>query len=272
MQISVPAYYYAQRGIDLSLPYPGEGIIGWGKTDIEIEPERTAVIIMHAWNPLPYEEYPEQSEIVEYLSRVEPIVKNRIEPFLADVRASGMRLIHVAAGFEPELQDFAGYHRMQKKYPPTQHERISCSEAHKALEMKRRLLNIAATPQFHDRIEETYYKYTFRIKPQEHEDVVCASNQLFALCRDEGIDHLIYSGFAVNACLKTSPCGYTDMTRHGIMCSIVGDLTTAVESKETCREQLNLKNGLWQYAVWGGFVFLSQDLRQTLLPQYPKQK
>lgn len=263
--IQVPAHYYAQRGIDISLEHPGTGIIGWKQADIPIEPERTAVVIMHAWNPLPYDQWPEQYEIVEYLKRVEPIVKNRIIPFLDDVRAKGVRLIHVAAGFEPQLQEFDGYHRIQAKYPPAYHETITCSKAHEALRHRRRLLGIAATEEFHNRIEESYYQYTFRIKPQPHEDVVCASNQLFQLCRDEGIDHLIYTGFAVNACLKSSPCGYTDMVRHGIMCSIVGDLTTAVECKETCVEQRNLENGLWQFAVWGGFVFLSQDLKNTLL-------
>lgn len=268
--IQVPAHYYAQCGIDITLPHPGTAMNGWGKADIPIEPERTAVIIMHAWQPLPPDQWPEQYEIVEYLSRVEPIVKNRIEPFLEAVRASGVRLIHVAAGFEPELQEFAGYNRIREKYPPTSHAQITCSEAHKELELLRRIMNLGGSRERYERIEESYYHYTFRIKPQDHEDVVCASNQLFSLCRDEGIDHLIYTGFAVNACLKSSPCGYTDMTRHGIMCSIVGDLTTAVESKETCEKQICLENGLWQYAVWGGFVFLAEDLKNTLLKKKTK--
>ena len=268
--VQVPAYYYSQRGIDISLPHPGLGIKGWGKTDIPIDPKRTAVLVMHCWDPLPYEQFPEAYEIVEYLSRANKIYEERLMPFLEEVRRSGMRVIHVALGFEPELQKFAGYHRIQKKYPPAKYETIQCSPEHEQLRYRRRLLNLAGDKEFYDRIEETYGHYTFAIKPLDHEDVVCRDNQLFGICRDEGIDHLIYTGFAVNACLVSSPCGYIDMTRHGIMCSIVGDLTTAVECKETCEEQLHRQVGLWQYAVWGGFVFLADDLKKTLLAEPPK--
>lgn len=265
--IKVPAYYYSQSGIDVTLPHPGLGIKGWGKTDIPIDPKRTAVVVMHCWKLLPYEQFPECYQIVEYNSRVNKIYTERLKPFVEEVRKSGTRVIHIAAGFEPELQKFAGYHRMLEKYPPVHREQIVCSPEHEQLRLQRRLLNLASDKTFCDRIEESYNHYCFEIKPLDHEDVVFAENQLFSLCRDEGIDHLIYVGFAVNACLVSSACGYIDMTRRGIMCSIVGDLTTAVESKETCQEQLNRQIGLWQFAVWGGFVFLSEDLKEHLLKE-----
>ena len=63
-----------------------------------------------------------------------------------------------------------------------------------------------------------------------------------------------------------SPCGCLDMTRRGLVCSIVGDLTTAVENKESCETQRNREYGLWQFAVQGGYVFLSDSL-VDLLPK-----
>ena len=103
--------------------------------------------------------------------------------------------------------------------------------------------------------------------PADQEDVACTSEQLFGLCREYGINHLIYTGFAVNACLTMSPCGMYDMMRYGCMCSIIRDLTTAVENRESCAQQTHKEYGLWAFSLWGGFVFDQSDIEQELLTE-----
>jgi len=49
MEVQIPAFYYAQQGADPSLPHPGESFGGWKKTDIPIDWDHTAIIVMHAW-------------------------------------------------------------------------------------------------------------------------------------------------------------------------------------------------------------------------------
>ena len=258
MAIMIPAYYYAHQGADVSLPCPAMTFGGWQQTQVPIDPARTAVIVMHAWE-LP-KEVPALYRHVEYVKRANQIMEEKFPDFLAMIRRSGVRLIHVAAGFEKELQTFPGYQRVCQKYQPERYETINATPEHEALRHRHWRLTGADAQEYHEQLEAAYENYRFAIKPTDEEDVVCASNQLFGLCREYGIEHLIYTGFAVNACLTMSPCGFLDMTRRGVMCSIVGDLTTAVENKETCQTQSNRAYGLWQFAVQSGFVFLSKDL------------
>ena len=87
----------------------------------------------------------------------------------------------------------------------------------------------------------------------------------YQLCKAKGINHLIYTGFCVNACLTMSPCGMYDMSRRGVICSVVRDLTTAVENRESARTESNKAYGLWAFSLWGGFVFDQADVENELL-------
>lgn len=261
--MNIPAYYYAQQGADSALPHPGLGLRGWCETEVPVDPAHTAVIVMHAWR-VPKTEGLYQH--VEYLKRADKIMEERFPSFLQAVRQSGVRLIHVAAGFETALDKFPGYHRVQQECPPEQYKTIDSSPALQELKMRHWRLTGAEDQAHHEQIEAGYANYSFAIEPLEHEDVVTTANQLLYLCRKHKLEHLIYTGFAVNACLMLSPCGCLDMTRRGLICSIVGDLTTAVENKESCIGQRNLEYGLWQFSVQGGYVFLSDSL-VDLLPK-----
>lgn len=263
--MNIPAYYYAQQGADYSLPQPALGFYGWQKTEVPIDPDRIAIVVMHAWKTPDTEGLRQH---VEYLKRADKIMEERFPSFLQAVRQSGVRLIHVAAGFERALDEFPGYHRVKQECPPEQYETIDNSPVLQELKMRHWRLTGAKDQAHHEQIEAGYVNYDFAIKPEDNEDVVTTANQLLYLCRKHKIEHLIYTGFAVNACLLLSPCGSLDMTRRGLICSIVGDLTTAVESKESCIGQRNLEYGLWQFAVQGGYVFLSDTLvDHCLLPQ-----
>ena len=261
--MNVPAYYYAQQRANCALEHPGLGFRGWCQTEVPVEPAHTAIIGMHAWR-VPKTEGLYQH--VEYIERANQILQARFPAFLDAVRNSGVRLIHVAAGFETALNRFPGYHRIKQECPPEHYETIDSSPALEELKMRHWRQTGAENQDHHEQIEAGYAKYDFAIEPLDHEDVVTTANQLLYLCRKHKIEHLIYTGFAVNACLMLSPCGCLDMTRRGLVCSIVGDLTTAVENKESCETQRNREYGLWQFAVQGGYVFLSDSL-VDLLPQ-----
>ena len=262
MPILTPGYYYAQQGADPTQEYPAMGFGGWNKADVPIEPERTAVLVMHAWKVPDYEAHMRH---LEYLSRANAIIRDKFPPFLQAVRSKGIRLIHIAGGFEHVLPTLPGYQRITGKYPAAQVQEIELSKEMKHLCEKHWSLVGAQNDDYAAQFERAYAEYDLAVKPLDDEDVVVAENQLFSLCCEHGIEHLIYTGFAVNACLLSARCGMVDMSRHGLMCSVVGDLTTAVENKETCKTQENLKYGLWKFATQRGFVFLSEDLRGTLL-------
>ena len=263
MLIDVPAYYYAQHGADVTAQHPALSFQGWTETQVPLDPVRTAVVVMHSWKLPGTEQCPGLFKHLEYGSRADDSMENRFPAFLEAVRKSGIRLIHVAAGFEPQLQEFSGYHAVRKKYPPQGEPRITPTK--QMLELKERHWHQSCSANADDYadIERSFRLRGFTILPRDNEEVVTASNQLFEICSENGIEHLIYTGFAVNACLTMSPCGFLDMVRRGFMCSVVGDLTTGVENKESCLTQANRNYGLWQFAMQGGYVFLSECLKET---------
>ena len=100
--------------------------------------------------------------------------------------------------------------------------------------------------------------------PMGEELIAKDPQQLFTVCRESGINHLIYSGFAINWCLLGSPGGMLDMYRRGIMCSAIRQAVTAVENKETAAEELCKEIGLWRVALQFGFVFDDHDIISAL--------
>ena len=101
-------------------------------------------------------------------------------------------------------------------------------------------------------------------KPVGDEPIAENAQQLFALCRESRVNHLIYAGFAINWCLLLSPGGMADMSKHGIMCSALRQAVTAVENKQTARDELCKELGLWRVAVAFGYVFDVGDFVSAL--------
>ena len=71
-------------------------------------------------------------------------------------------------------------------------------------------------------------------------------------------------GFALNWCLLMSPGGMVDMARHGCLCSTIREATTAVENRETARQELEKQQALWRVALEFGFVFGLEDFLAAL--------
>ena len=97
-------------------------------------------------------------------------------------------------------------------------------------------------------------------RPRDDEDIAENGHQLFVVCKAHGVNHLIYTGFAINWCLLLSPGGMAEMSKHGILCSTIKEATTAVENKETARAQTCKEVALWRVALAFGFVFEMADV------------
>ena len=65
------ASYYQQFDADFSLDVPAEGYGGWKAADIEIAPQHTAVVVMHAWDTGTREQFPGWRRAVEYMPRAQ---------------------------------------------------------------------------------------------------------------------------------------------------------------------------------------------------------
>ncbi|NLA85532.1 MAG: hypothetical protein GX854_13710 [Clostridiales bacterium] len=267
MEKIVPAWYYQQFDADYNLEFPGEGYGGWKKADLPINPERTAVILMHAWDTGTMEEFPGWYRAVEYIPRAVEICDNLLPGFLQKLRKSGIKLIH-AASPNQNLDKYPGYSKTLQICGPDKfhYEHIEVDETLEKLR-KFHADNAVVGSRNREDVRRGQAKLDFypTARPLDHEEIVKTSEQLFKLCKYYGINHLIYTGFAINMCLVASPCGCVDMIRHGIICSAIRDLVTAVENKETCRYQLNKEYGLCYLSVLSGYVYDLPDIEKYLL-------
>jgi hypothetical protein len=267
--VRLNAHYYQQFDADLSRPVPAEGYGGWKETMIEVSVERTAVVVMHAWDTGTPERHPGWYRAVEYLPRANEIGRTVLPVLLSAVRRAGMPLFHVVGGGD-YYKGYAGYQRAVRlagpsPAPPAQAEADPVFQRLKSFREE----NVFTGPRNQEDVSQGLKSLDFMpsARPLGDEGVAEDDRQLFALCADAGVNHLIYAGFAINWCLLMSPGGMVDMNRRGFVCSTVRQAVTAVENRETARKELNKELGLWRVALAFGFVFDLEDLLSALGPR-----
>ncbi len=267
--MKVLAHYYQQFDADYSLDVPAEGFGGWKSAEVELSDANTAVVLMHAWDVGPQSDCPGLWRHVEYVPRANRILKEVFPPLVAGVRKGGMPLIHVV-GYGDYFQHMAGYKKAVEiagpevkrdhlsKYVPADPGILALREF--------RAANVAIGKHNEADLKKRTYKTVFPVEaePLESEFICETTHQLFKVCAHLKVNHLIYAGFAVNWCILKEQGGMIDMQRRGLMCSVVRDAVTAVENKETARDELNKQEGLWRVATRYGLVFDSKDLVESL--------
>jgi hypothetical protein len=255
--LRLPAHFYQQFDADFSLDVPGEGYGGWQCEEIEISREHTAVVVMHAWDAGTREEFPGWHRAVEYIPRSYAIAETVFPKLLGAVRESGMKLFHVVGG-GAYYKEYPGYKRAVAIAgpPPPPLEQITPDPVLERLRQFRADRVFVGKHNQED-VQRGIKQMTFlkQAMPQGDEGIAENGHQLFALCKEAGINHLIYAGFAINWCLLLSPGGMADMSGRGVMCSAFRQAVTAVENKETARQELCKELGLWRVALAYGFVF-----------------
>ncbi len=264
--VRVPTSYYQQFDADPRLDVPAEGYGGWKKTVLELDLRRTGVVIMHAWDTGTWEEFPGWHRCVEYLPRAEAICRTVFPKLLGGVRSAGVSLFHVVGGGQ-YYQKLPGYQRAQRLAgpPPQPREMIPADPTLQRLQQFRSE-NVFVGKHNQADVARGFARLDFapEARPVGDEGVAENGDQLFALCKEAGVNHLIYAGFAINWCLLLSPGGMHEMSGRGLLCSAFRDATTAVENKESARRQWAKELGLWRVALAFGFVFDVDDFLAAL--------
>jgi len=264
--MKLTASYYQQFDADPGLDVPGEGYGGWREAKIGISPEHTAVVVMHAWDMGTREQYPGWHRCVEYIPRAQEICARVFPPLLEAVRESNLNLLHVVGGGD-YYKDYPGYKKALQLTgdAPSAMERIPTDPVLDRLH-EFRAQHVFVGKHNEPDVAAGFANLDFapEAKPVGDEGVAENSEQLFALCKDAGINHLIYAGFAIDWCLLMSPGGMVDMSRRGMMCSAIRQAVTAVENKDSARDELHKETGLWRVALAFGFVFDVDDLIAAL--------
>lgn len=264
--LKIVAHYYQHYDADFSRDVPEEGFGGWKRAELEFSPEHTAVVMMHAWEAGVREQYPGWYRVVPYLPRANAICREVFPKLLAAVRASDLALFHVVGGgdYHKELPGYKRAVQLAGPEPPPLEQVKSDPIRDQLLAYKRE----HAYPGLHNEpdIKRGFDNLDFPPEARPHGDEGVAENghQLFALCKDRGINHLVYCGFAINWCLLLSPGGMAEMQKYGLMCSALRQATTAVENKETARYEICKQTALWRVSLAFGFVFDVEDFVRAL--------
>lgn len=254
--------YYQQFDADFSLEYPAEGYGGWKKAELEFDLDRTALVVMHAWDCGTKEEYPGWFRCVDYIPRSYDICERVLPPIMAVARSSGMALYHVVRPNSEYYKSYAGYRRALALAGETapRPETIGPNPELARLHQFRREHVFPGAHNEGDILRgQPHIDFPEPVKPEGDEGIAESSEQLFALCKADGICHLIYTGFAINGCLVSSPGGMVDMQRRGLLCSAIRQAVTAIENKETVRHETAKEIALWQVALLYGFVIDDTD-------------
>jgi len=264
--MKVKAAYYQQFDADFTRDVPAEGYGGWKESEIEISPQRSAVVIMHAWDAGTREQYPGWHRAVEYFPRANGICRDVLPRLLRALRASDCGLFHVV-GRGDYYKHYPGYRKTADLAGP-EPDPLEAIEVDHVLTRLRQFRSDHVFVGKHNQqdVKRGFENLDFvaEAMPLRGEAIAENSHQLFALCKDAGVNHLIYAGFAVDGCLLLSPAGMVDMSRRGIMCSVFRQAVTAVENKESARTQAAKEIALWRVALLFGFVFDVDDFIEAL--------
>jgi len=203
--------------------------------------------------------------VVEYIPRANNIVEMVFPPLLAAARQK-MSVLHVVSDSN-YYKHLPGYKRAVElagvpALPFPQADRDPTYDALQKLRLEDGCIGA------HNRkdVERGFARLDFPdpARPLGDEGVAENAQQLFALCKAQGINHLIYVGFAINWCLLMSPGGMIDMRRHGMICSTIPQAVTAVENKDSARRELAKELALWRVGMNFGFVYELEDVLDAL--------
>jgi len=265
--VQIPSHYYQVFDLDFTREIPAEGIGGWKMKDLPFSLDHSALVVMHAWDVGTREEFPGWHRVVEYFPRAEKILQGPLPKLLQAARSASLKIYHVSAG-EISCRHLPGYQRTLDFAGPPEPggEQIATDLVHRQLQAFREAEGYLGTHNRSD-IEAGFQRLAFPKEafPPPEEDVVVDSPQLFALCQRDGINHLVYAGFALNVCLHQVGGGMLDMARKGLMCSTIREVVTATENKETARGELAKENALWRVSTGFGFVYDLESFAEGIL-------
>lgn len=253
----VPADYYQQFDADYTRAVPAEGFGGWKTTAVTLSRKRTAVVVMHAWDTGRPDQFTGWHRCVDYHPRADAICRDVLPPLLDAVRRAGVTVLHVVSSGRI-CRDHPGYRRALELAGPVSPP-LPAIPSCRILDRLRRFKQAHAFVGAHNQadVDAGFARLDFpeSVRPAPDDGIAENAHQLFALCRAEGINHLIYAGFAINWCLLLSAGGMREMSSRGFMCSAFRQAVTAVENKESAQDEWGKALALWRVAVAYGFVF-----------------
>lgn len=237
---------------------------GWQKSNVDLNLDKIAIVVAHAATFGQPEESPNQFAYGEYGLRSYRIAQENFPGLLDAAREAGIKIYHVPFG-EGYYEDLPGFIETKALQAPVDMENAITADNDDSLNKLRGdwyKLSAMGDITWNDLGAEREKNLNFLPEafPVGNEPIVQTSNELAAVAKRDGVNHLLYIGFAVDHCLLTSPGGMNDMIRRGFFCSAIADCVTAVENRESVLSLHHTETALWRVDSLSGFVYESKDL------------
>ena len=270
--VNLPWHIYRHFPADFSRwEMAAVGFQGWDSEIRELDLERTCLAMMHfpstgltpetEWGPdCPL---PNSLGTVEWIPRTISVVTFRMPRLVEAARAAGMQVAHVGVGGKPYTEGEI-WERCIKEVgdpPPADTDVIGHGSAWKTLHTR----DVFDLPRPKlSAFPERQFILPAELMPQGDDIIAQHAWQLHRLLQNRGIDHIIYTGWALNWCLWFSPCGMSDMSRKGYLCSAVRGGCVAIENKESAVGEQNLEYAYWKTSTMFGYIFDLHELTHAL--------
>ncbi len=270
--ISLPWHMYRHYPADFSKwDAAALGFNGWDSEVRQLDLSRTCLALMHfpdrgltpdsEWGPDC--QNPAYLGTVEWVPRTMDVVTFRMPRLIQAARDAGMLVAHVGMGkrFDTDAPIWDKCVKEAGDPPLPDEDVIEGKPAWKAQHTR----DVFDLPR-QNPPDVPPHKFTLpeELIPQGDDIIALHPWQLHRLLKNRGIDHIIYTGWALNWCLWFSPCGMADMGRKGYVCSAVRGGCVAIENKESAVGELNLEYALWKTSTMFGYVFELHELTHAL--------
>lgn len=193
--------------------------------DFDLPVQQTALVLVDLWD---------NHFIESWLERAEKVTKESVVPVIDAVREAQMLVVHAPSpSVTPAYSDHVARHA------PTSPTAAPSEPAWPPPEFCARQGEYAAFRGPRSQppgIPHLEMGMTPHVTVRDDEEVVESGAQLHALCRNRGILHLIYAGFATNWCILNRDYGMRSMARYGYNLVLLREATMGVEYPDTVEE------------------------------------
>ena len=215
---------------------------------MELPVEQTALVLVDLWN---------KHFIESWLERAGEVTREKVMPALAAARTAGLPVVHapspeVAAQFEQLGRHTPPPPAADPDWPPPAFRARQGEYA--AFRGPR------AQPPGIPGITGLGMSPAVDVEPEEW--VVATGQQLHDLCRQLGVLHLVYAGFATNWCILNRDYGLRAMARRGYNLILLRDATAGVEFPDTLDGLLATEMAVREVEQQLGFSAANPDFIQ----------
>lgn len=245
--ISLNTRYYRAIPIDAT---------GYEEETLELDPERTAVVIMHCWNIGCPDGPPVDTQFCvgmgwpQATEEAWRIMKDIIRPVLDVVRTTDLHVCHVEADW------------MASAYPEIESRRRP--DTSQPNENWQKLIDRAHGPRYLEDSPLAQMRRAEIVAPDADEPLFFYTEPLDEYFRERGIDTAIYAGFATNMCILNAAGGAQPMAARGHRCILIRDATVGTETPESFPERLATRYGIHMFEWKLGCSTTSSDLMRAL--------